>query len=101
LQCIKFPKNENFEPLTKHGTHWINFIILTFISEIIDTLDAYIKFEVNLFHLTKKKGNLRQVIGFMKKKWIWVLGVSPYVSNGVPQRVWTKSSTIMPNFIFL
>jgi len=54
--------------LTKHGTHWINSIILTFISEIIDTLDAYVKFEVNLFHLTlKKRGNLRQVTGFMKK----------------------------------
>jgi len=55
LQCIKFQKNKIFEifgPLTKHGTHWINSIILTFISEIIDTLDAYIKFEVNLFHLT-------------------------------------------------
>jgi hypothetical protein len=36
LQCTKFQKNEIFEifgPLTKHGTHWINIIILTFISE--------------------------------------------------------------------
>jgi hypothetical protein len=32
----KVSKNEiskNFGPLIKHGPHWINFIILTFISE--------------------------------------------------------------------
>jgi hypothetical protein len=33
LQCKKFQKKEIFGPLIKHGTDWINFIILTFISE--------------------------------------------------------------------
>jgi hypothetical protein len=36
LQCKFFQKNEflgNFGPLIEHGPHWINFIILTFISE--------------------------------------------------------------------
>ncbi len=33
---VKNSKNQNFEnfgPLIKHDVHWINFIILTFISE--------------------------------------------------------------------
>jgi hypothetical protein len=33
---VKNSKNEisrNFGPLIEHGSHWINFIILTFISE--------------------------------------------------------------------
>jgi hypothetical protein len=34
----------------------------------------------------KKEGNLKHVIHFMKKKVkLGVLGVSPFVSNGVPQ----------------
>jgi hypothetical protein len=38
------------------------------------------------FDMRKKKGNLRQVIGFMKKKMtLGVLGVSPSISNGVAQ----------------
>ncbi len=28
-----FEISMNFGPLIKHGTHWINFIVLTFISE--------------------------------------------------------------------
>ncbi len=35
----------------------------------IDILDAYINFGTKLFHLTcEKRGNLRQIIGKMKKK---------------------------------
>jgi len=43
----------------EHGLHWINFIILIFINEKKKTLEAYIKFETKLFHLTwKKKGEM-------------------------------------------
>ncbi len=55
IAMYKVSKNEisgNFGPLIDHGPHWINFIILTFISEKIDTLDAHIKFATNLSHLT-------------------------------------------------
>jgi hypothetical protein len=38
--------------LIEHGPHWINFIILTFINEDKKTLNAYISFGGNLFHLT-------------------------------------------------
>jgi hypothetical protein len=36
LQCKKFQKGQffgNFGPLIEHGSHWINFVIHTFISE--------------------------------------------------------------------
>ncbi len=36
--------SKKFGPLIEHGSHWINFIILTFISENIDTLNAHIIF---------------------------------------------------------
>ncbi len=42
----------SFGTLIEHGPHWINFNILTFISEKKKTLEAYIKFEKKLFHLT-------------------------------------------------
>jgi hypothetical protein len=62
LQCKFFQKNEflrNFGPLIEHGPHWINFTILTFISEKNDIPDAYIKFGTKLFHLTgEKKGEV-------------------------------------------
>ncbi len=53
----------------------------------IDISKACIKIRAKLFHLTrKKKGNLKQVIRKMKKNVnLKVLGVSPYVSKGVPQ----------------
>jgi hypothetical protein len=52
----------------------------------IDTLDAYIKFETNLFHLTReKKGKSKIGHRFYEKKVnLGVVEVSPYVSNGVP-----------------
>ncbi len=39
-------------PLKEYGPHWINFTILTFMNEIIDILEAYIKLGTKLFHLT-------------------------------------------------
>jgi hypothetical protein len=33
VQSFKNEKFENFGPLTQHGPHWINFIILISISE--------------------------------------------------------------------
>jgi hypothetical protein len=54
---LKVSKNQNFEnfgPLIEHGSHWINFTILTFINEN-NRLKAYIKIETKLFHLTWKK----------------------------------------------
>jgi hypothetical protein len=42
----------NFGPLIEHGPHWINFTILTFISEKKKTLKAYIKFGTKLIRLT-------------------------------------------------
>jgi hypothetical protein len=88
VQNFKKWKFWEFGPLIKHGPYWINFIVFTFISEKIDTLDAHIKFGANLFHLTweeigKSKTNNRF---YGKKRWIWgVLGMSPYVSNEVHQ----------------
>ncbi len=41
IAMYKISKNEffgNFGPLIEHGPHWINFIIFTFISEIIDNV---------------------------------------------------------------
>jgi hypothetical protein len=50
----KIEISRNFGPLIEHGPHWINFIIFTFISEKkeVITLDAYVKFGANIFHLT-------------------------------------------------
>ncbi len=54
---VKVLKNEiygNFGPLIEHGPHWINFIILTFISEN----NRYFKWnlEQNYFIDIRKKG---------------------------------------------
>jgi hypothetical protein len=51
------------------------------------TLNAYISFGGNLFHLTlKQKGNLGHVLGFVKEKLsLEILGVIPCVSNGISQ----------------
>jgi len=59
--------------------------------KIKDILDVYIKFGTKLFHWTwGKKGNLRQIIRKVNKKVnLKVLGVSPYVSKGVPNHAWT------------
>ncbi len=48
--------------MIEHGPHSINFIILTFISEILNTLKGYIKFGTKLFWLTWEK----KVIGHGK-----------------------------------
>jgi hypothetical protein len=68
----KVSKNEIFGSLgslIEHGTHWINYIILTSISEnnryftcLYQLWNKFISFDV------KKKGNLKHVIGFVKKK---------------------------------
>jgi hypothetical protein len=52
VKCLKNENFENFGPFIEHGTHWINFNILTFINEKIDILNTYIKFEKKLFYLT-------------------------------------------------
>jgi hypothetical protein len=62
IAMYKISKNEffgNFGPLIEHGPHWINFIILTFISENnryfrcpYKIWSKFISFD------TKKKGNL-------------------------------------------
>jgi len=86
----KFSKNEIFGifgPLIEHGPHWINFTILTFISENNGCFrcpykiwSKFISFEM------REKINLKHIIGYMKKKVnLGVLKVSPYVSNEVPQ----------------
>ncbi len=54
--------------MIKHGPDWINFTIITFINEIyIYILDAYMKFETKLCHLTwEKKGKSK--IGHKKNE---------------------------------
>jgi hypothetical protein len=56
--------------LIEHGPHWINFIILIFITAKIDILDVYIKFGTKLFHLTwkKKKENFKTSHRKIEKK---------------------------------
>jgi hypothetical protein len=54
---------------------------------MIDTSKAYIKFGTKLFHLTWKKLMKYKTShgGNEKKVNLEVLGMNPYVSNGVPQ----------------
>jgi hypothetical protein len=92
ITMCKIIKNdffENFGPLIKHDPHWINFIIFTFINEKNGYSRCLYKIWSKLISFDtrkQKKGNLKHIISFMKKKVnLGVLGMSPYVSNGVPQ----------------
>jgi hypothetical protein len=52
LNISKNQISRNFGPLIGHGPHWINFTIVTFLSENNIYLEAYIKFGTKLFHST-------------------------------------------------
>jgi hypothetical protein len=87
---VKISKNQffwNFGPFIEHGPHWINFTILTFISENNSYFRGMYKIWKKIFYLThKKRWNVRQVMGKMKKKMnLGVLGVNPYCSNVAPR----------------
>jgi hypothetical protein len=69
---VKGFKNEifdNFGPSIEHGPHWINIIIYTFISEKIKSTRVYIICNQIIPFDMKKMGNLRQVIGKVKKNY--------------------------------
>jgi len=72
ITMYKITKNENFEnfePLIGHGPHWINVTIFTLISEKNRYFKCPYKIwrKFNSFDILKKE-NLKQVIGFIKKK---------------------------------
>jgi hypothetical protein len=74
--------------LIKHGPHWINFTIFTFISENNTYFRCLYKIwnKIISFDMRKKRENVRHVIGKVKKKVnLKVLAVSPKGSNVVPQ----------------
>jgi len=90
IAMYKVSKNEilgNVGPLIKHGLHWITFTILTFINEnnrsstcLYKIWSKFISFDMT------KKGKSKIGNRFCKKNLnLGVLGMSPYVSNGVPQ----------------
>ncbi len=72
ITMYKVFKNEtfgNFGPLTEHGPNWKKIIIFTFVTannryfrRPYESWSKFISFDM------KKKGNLRHVIGFTKKK---------------------------------
>ncbi len=71
--------------MIKHGPHWIHFIVLTFINEKNRDFKCPYRIWSKIISFDMRR-NLKHVIGFMKKKvTLGVLGVNPYVSNGVPQ----------------
>jgi hypothetical protein len=55
VQSFKKWNFRKFWAIDRHGPHWINFTIFTFISEKIYNFKAHIKFGKKLFHLTWEK----------------------------------------------
>jgi hypothetical protein len=85
--------------LIGHGPHWINRTIFTFINEN----NGYFRCPYRIWSKflsfdMKKNGNLRWVIGFMKKNVnLGVLRMIPYVPNGVPQLYLDPKDFRIPN----
>jgi hypothetical protein len=81
----------NFGPFIEHGLPWINFTILTFISETIDTLEVYIKFWTKLFCLTCEK-NVKCKIGHRNSEKKMNVGVLK-VQMWYPNHAWTQQGS--------
>jgi hypothetical protein len=72
--------------LIEHGPHWINIIIFTFISEKNKSTGVYRICNKIISFDMKKMGNLKQVIGKVKKTMnLKVLRMNLYVSKVIPQ----------------
>jgi len=72
--------------LIEHGPHWIDFIIITFISEKKRYFRCPYKIwsKFITFDMKKKRKPKMSKVLLKKKVNLGVLGVSPYVSNGYP-----------------
>jgi hypothetical protein len=95
VQSFKKWKFWEFGPLIKHGPSWIKFFVLTFIIEH----NRYLKYPYKIWSKfisfdMKKKGKSKTCHKFYEERVEFggVLGVSPYVSNGVPQLYLDPSS---------